>query len=217
MRILVVEDEPDLREALVQSLIEVGYAVDAAQDGHEGLTKSLMWPYDLIVLDLMLPGRDGWSILRDLRKEKSTPVLILTARDQLTDRLAGLDGGADDYLVKPFAMSELQARIRALIRRSMGQATSCVSIGDLEIDLNRKQVSRSGESIVLTAREFSLLELLLLSRGKIVTRTEIYDHLFGDDDDSLSNLVDVHVSHIRKKLGADLIQTRRGQGYIIDG
>ncbi|MEZ6093997.1 MAG: response regulator transcription factor [Pirellulaceae bacterium] len=216
MRILVVEDEVDLRQALVQALQEAGYAVDSAADGNDGLTKASTWPYDLIVLDIMLPQRDGWSVLEELRKQKATPVLILSAKGLLADRLHGLDGGADDYLVKPFAMMELLARVRALIRRSMGQANGVVNVGDIQVDMNRKTVCQGECSIELTAREFSLVELLVLNLGRVVSRTEIYDHLFGDDDDTLSNLVDVHVSNIRKKLGTQFIQTRRGQGYLVE-
>lgn len=216
MRLLIVEDEPDLREALIQALTEDGYAVDAAGDGSTGLTKALMWPYDLVMLDIMLPRKDGWEVLAELRKEKATPVLMLTARDALDDRVRGLDGGADDYLVKPFSVAELLARVRALIRRTSGLASSVAEVNGFEIDLAKKTVCRDSELIPLTAREFSLVELLLLNRGKLISRTQIYDHLFGEDDDSLSNLVDVHVSNIRKKLGADFIKTRRGLGYLID-
>ncbi len=217
MRILVVEDEPDLRRALVQSLAEAGFAVDEAADGIDGLYKAKTWPYDAVVLDLMLPGKDGWEVLDRLRETKPVPVLILTARDTLGDRIRGLDGGADDYLVKPFATEELLARLRALIRRSVGQPSSVVVIDDVEIDLSKRTVSRAGEPVELTGREFALVEMLVLNSGRLVTRTQIYDHIFGEDDNTLSNLVDVHISHIRKKLGAGFVHTRRGQGYIVDG
>lgn len=215
MRVLVVEDEPDLRSAIVQALSEDGYAVDQAGDGSSGLEKALTWEYDCIVLDLMLPMRSGWELLDELRKQKSTAVLILTARDAIPDRVRGLDGGADDYLIKPFSIIELLARVRALVRRSAGQAHSVIELGDITLNLSRRTVTQAGQPVTLTAREYSLLELLALHRGKLITRSMIYDHIFGEDDDSLSNLVDVHVSHIRKKLGAELIETRRGQGYII--
>jgi two-component system OmpR family response regulator len=215
VRLLVVEDEPDLRKAIVQSLFEENFAVDEAGDGEAGLHKALVWDYDAIVLDLMLPGINGWQVLEALRRRKATPVLILTARDAVTDRVRGLDGGADDYMVKPFSLVELIARVRALIRRAAGQASSLVELGSIVINLSNRTVTKADQAVSLTAREYALLELLVLHRGKLITRTKIYNHIFGEDDDSLSNLVDVHVSHLRKKLGAELIETRRGQGYII--
>ncbi len=216
MRILVVEDEPDLRRVIVQALTEEGFAVDEAADGQIGLHKAMVWNYDALVLDLMLPIKSGWDLLRELRRTKPTPVLILTARDAVSDRVRGLDGGADDYLIKPFSLAELISRLRALIRRAAGQSQSKLQIGTTLIDLAKRTIEREGQEIILTAREYALVELLALHRGKLITRTMIYDHIFGEDDDSLSNLVDVHVSHIRKKLGADFIETRRGQGYIIN-
>lgn len=217
MRLLVVEDEPDLLRVLVAAFEEEGYAVDAAADGEEGLFKALSWDYDAIVLDVMLPRRDGWQVLQKVRETKATPVLMLTARDATTDRVRGLDSGADDYLVKPFELSELHARLRALIRRAAGKATPVITIADVAIDTVNRNVSRGGVPISLTAMEYSLVELLALHHGELVTRTMIYDHLFNEDDESLSNLVDVHVSNVRKKIGKDFIITRRGQGYIIDG
>jgi two-component system OmpR family response regulator len=214
---LVVEDEPDLRRAVVQSLLESGYAVDEAANGPDGLFKATSWEYDAVVLDLMLPGLSGFDLLQQLRRERKTPVLILSARDGVDDRIKGLDIGADDYLVKPFSIRELHARLRALIRRAAGQAQSTIEIGNIVINLVNQTVTRDDQPVQLTAREYSLVELLALHRGKLISRTLIYDHIFGEDDSSLSNLVDVHVSNIRKKLGADLIQTRRGQGYIVDG
>lgn len=216
MRVLVIEDEPDLLRALVQSLREEGYAVDQAAEGREGLAKAEACEYEAVVLDLMLPGLGGLDVLRRLRKTRKTPVLILTARDGVGDRVSGLDAGADDYLVKPFALSELLARLRALIRRSAGLADPAIRLGDVVVDTATKTVTRAGEAVVLTAREYALVELLALYRGKLITRTVIYDRLFGDDDDTLSNVVEVHVSHIRKKLGKDFIVTRRGQGYLVD-
>ena len=216
MRVLVVEDEPDLLRVVSTSLREDGYAVDTAADGEDGLFKATAWEYDAVVLDVMLPKCDGWSVLKQLRTKKRTPVLMLTARDTVADRVRGLDFGADDYLVKPFALSELLARLRALIRRSVGQAVSLIVIGDVQIDTVGKIVTRNGQVVAVTPMEYALVELLVLHRQKLVTRTAIYDHLFDEDDDSLSNLVDVHVSNIRKKLGRDFITTRRGQGYIIE-
>jgi two-component system OmpR family response regulator len=216
VRVLVIEDEPDLARALVQSLRETGYAVDEARDGKEGLTKAISWDYDAVVLDLMLPLMDGWEVLRRIRKEKTTPVLILTARDAVEERVKGLDQGADDYLVKPFALSELLARLRVMIRRAAGQASPLIELGDVRVDTASKTVTRLGEPIILTAREYALVELLAVHRGKLISRTVLYDHLFGEDDSTLSNLLDVHVSHIRRKLGRDFIVTRRGQGYMVD-
>lgn len=217
MRVLVVEDEPDLLRLVATSLREDGYAVDTAADGEDGLYKANAWDYDAVVLDVMLPGIDGWSVLKQLRTSKRTPVLMLTARDTVADRVRGLDIGADDYMVKPFALTELLARLRALIRRSAGQAVSAIKIGEVQIDTVAKTVTRDGSSVALTPMEYALVELLALHRQKLVSRTTIYDKLFDEDDDSLSNLVDVHVSNVRKKLGWDFITTRRGQGYMIEG
>ncbi len=216
MRLLLVEDDPDLRSTVAQALREAGYAVDTAEDGSEGLFKAQSWDYDALVLDLMLPGLDGWEVLRSLRKTKTTPVLLLTARDAVADRVRGLDSGADDYLIKPFELSELLARLRSLIRRAAGQATAELALGEVVLDTSARRVTRDGEQVPLTPREYALLELLALNRGRIVSRTMIYDHLFDESEDSLSNLVDVHVSNLRRKVGRDFITTRRGQGYMID-
>lgn len=216
VRLLVVEDELDLLWALEKTFREEGYAVDTAADGEEGLAKATSWEYDAIVLDLMLPKLEGGELLRRLRRVKTTPVLILTARDAVPDRVGGLDAGADDYLVKPFARLELLARIRVLVRRSAGQAASVLEIGDVKIDIPSRTVSRRGEPINLTPREYALVEYLALHRGKVVTRTMLYDHLFDESEDSLSNLLDVHVSNLRKKLGPDFVVTRRGHGYLIN-
>jgi two-component system OmpR family response regulator len=216
MRLLVVEDEPDLLRLIATMLREEGFAVDTATDGEEASYKARAWTYDLIVLDVMLPKLDGWEVLRKVRKQHKTPVLMLTARDTVADRVRGLDTGADDYLVKPFALTELIARVRALIRRSTGQVHPEIVIGDVRINTVRKSVTRRGKPVLLTATEYSLVELMAARRGKLVTRTEIYNHLFDETDNSLSNLVDVHVSNIRKKLGKDFITTRRGLGYMIE-
>ena len=175
------------------------------------------WDYDAIVLDLMLPKIDGWHLLAELRKQRKTPVLILTARDALDDRVRGLDSGADDYLVKPFELAELFARLRSLIRRATGHATAAVAVGDTIVDTRSRTVTQQGQNVTLTAREYALVELLAMHRGEVVTRTQIYEHLFDENDDSLSNLVEVHVSNIRRKLGKDFIVTRRGLGYVVDG
>lgn len=218
MRVLVIEDEPDVIRAVAMFLREAGYSVDTAENGEDGLFKAVAWDYDVILLDVMLPKRDGWSVLEELRRQKkSTPVLMLTARDDVKDRVKGLDTGADDYLVKPFELSELVARIRALIRRSAGKAQSVIEIGSVSIDTTARTVSVDGTSVALTAKEYCLLEFLAIHRGELVTRTKIYDHLFDEYDSSLSNLVDVYVSNIRRKVGRELITTRRGMGYIIEG
>lgn len=216
MRVLIVEDEPDLLGSLLKALREDEYAADGAADGEEGLYKAESNDYDAIVLDVMLPGIDGWELLRRLRKLKKVPVLMLTARDAIRDRVRGLDTGADDYLVKPFDVEELLARLRALIRRSVNQPNSRLELGEVIIDTAARTVSRAGQEIVLTAREYALVEYLALHRGKLVTRTMLYEHLFDEDDNTLSNLLDVHVSNIRKKLGHDFILTRRGHGYCIE-
>ena len=216
MRILIVEDEPDLLSGLAQALREEGYAVDTAVEGEDGLFKAETYDYDAMVLDVMLPKLDGWEVLRRLRQSKKTAVLMLTARDQTRDRVKGLDAGADDYLVKPFDLAELFARLRALIRRSASQTRSCLEIADVVIDMAARHVSRAGVGVTLTAREYGLLEYLALHRGEVVTRTMLYEHLFDENDSTLSNLLDVHVSNLRKKLGHDFIATRRGHGYCIE-
>ncbi len=215
MRVLVVEDEPDLLEAVAQSLREAGYAVDEASDGRSGIFKAAGVQYDAIVLDLMLPGISGWDLLRELRKTKPTPVLILTARDTLPDRVRGLDSGADDYMTKPFEIPELRARLRALIRRAAGQSRAILEVGDITIDTAQRTVHKDGQPIALTPREYALVEFFAMHKGKLVTRTMIYEHLFDEQDDTLSNLVDVHVANVRRKLGKDFLTTRRGEGYQI--
>jgi two-component system OmpR family response regulator len=214
LRILITEDEPRLLKSLAKALREEGYAVDTADTGDEGLYKAQNYPYDAIVLDIMLPGMDGWGILERLRKEKKTPVL--TARDGPPDRVKGLDLGADDYLVKPFDLPELLARLRALIRRAAGHAQTQIELNDIVIDMRARAVTLVGKAVILTAREYSILEYLALHRGQVVSRTELYEHLLDETDDTLSNLMDVHVFGIRKKLGHTLITTRRGQGYCIE-
>ena len=215
MRVLIVEDEPDLLAGLLGALRDEGYAADGAADGEEGLYKAENYDYDAVVLDVMLPRLDGWEVLRRLRQTKKTPVLMLTARDTLRDRVRGLDAGADDYLVKPFELDELLARLRALIRRSASEAQPMLTIGDVNIDTAARTVSRGGAAVTLTAREYALVEYLALHRGQVVTRTMLYEHLFDENDSTLSNLLDVHVSNIRKKLGHEFIATRRGHGYWV--
>jgi two-component system OmpR family response regulator len=222
VRLLLVEDDAKLANAVSRGLRHEGYAVDVAADGKTGLYKATTWDYDAVVLDLMLPGLNGWDVLARLRAAaKPVPVLILTARDGLADRVRGLDTGADDYLVKPFALAELHARLRALIRRSAGQASPRIEIDGVVIDTAARTVLRrtahgDNEPVHLTAREYSLVEMLALRRGQVVTRTDLYAHLFDEEEDSFSNLLDVHVSNVRKKLGKDFIQTRRGYGYVVE-
>ena len=216
MRLLIIEDEPHLLSSLSEALREEGYAVDTAADGEEGLSKALMWDYDAIVLDVMLPKISGFIVLERLRVRKKTPVLMLTARSATTDRVRGLDGGADDYLAKPFELPELIARIRALIRRAAGNATTTLTIGDVTVDLAGHTVTQRGTPVGLTAREITLIEYLVQHRGRVVPSEQLYEHLFDENENSLSNLLDVHISNIRKKIGPDLISTKRGLGYCIE-
>ena len=216
MRLLVIEDEPDLLAGLVRALRKQGYAVDTATEGEDGLYKAQSTDYDAIVLDVMLPGLDGWQILSKLRESKPTPVLMLTARDTSADRVRGLDTGADDYLIKPFDNAEFFARLRAIIRRGTQQTRSVLEIADVRIDIAARTVTRAGEPVTLTAREYVVLEYLALHRGELVTRTALYEHLFDENEATLSNILDVHVFNLRKKLGQDLVLTRRGHGYCIE-
>ncbi|HEX8295688.1 MAG TPA: response regulator transcription factor [Chthoniobacteraceae bacterium] len=215
MRILIVEDEPDFLRTVAQFLREEGYAVDEAADGEEGLYKAEDTDYDAIVCDVMLPQFDGYELVRRLRKKRKTPVLMLTARSGVRDRIHGLDNGADDYLAKPVDLGELAARVRALIRRAHGHASSAARIGEVEVNTAARTVTLRGVPVVLTAREYGLLEFLIQHRGKIVTRTRLYEHLHDENDTPISNLVDVHVFNLRRKLGADFIVTHRGHGYSI--
>jgi DNA-binding response OmpR family regulator len=215
MRVLVVEDYAPVRAAVREGLLENGFAVD----GEDGLWFAAANPYDVVILDIMLPKLDGLTLLRRLRASGSrVAVLLLTAKDTIEDRVTGLDLGADDYLVKPFAFAELLARVRALVRRRYDVATSLITIEDLEIDTATRTVRRAETSIPLSAREYALLEYLGLRAGELVTRTDIWEHLYDFQSDSTSNVVDVYIGYLRKKLGApQLIHTRRGQGYILGG
>ena len=215
MRVLLIEDEPDLANVVAKSLEECEFVVDTASDGIDGLHKAESEEYDVILLDLMLPGMDGAAVLKQLRKTKKTPVLMLTARDTQQDKITGLNLGADDYVTKPFDLDELIARVRALIRRSASEPAPVIRIRDIELDTVQRTVRRNGEAVSLTAKEYAILNLMLLRRGELVTRAMIYDHVYGDHDDSLSNVVDVYIANIRRKLGGDLIETRRGEGYVI--
>ena len=216
MRILIVEDEPDLRSGLARALRDEGYAVDAADNGEDGLFNAEGTDYDAIVLDVMMPGIDGWEVLRRLRQTKKTPVLMLTARDAARDRVKGLDTGADDYVVKPFDLDELLARLRALIRRTTNQTSNTIEISEVTVNTAARHVTLRRKPVELTAREYALVEFLARHRGEVVTRTQLYEHLFDENDSTMSNLLDVHVSNVRKKLGAEFIVTRRGHGYCIE-
>src|SRR6187431_1659627 len=221
MKVLVVEDNEPLRKAITQRLRESGFAVDETGDGPEGLWLASENKYTVAILDLMLPGMDGLDLLKKLRKTNDeTSVLIITARDQVGDRVAGLDAGADDYLVKPFALEELLARVRALTRRKHSVKNPVLKVGDLEIDTRRRSASRGGREIELTAREYSLLELLALRAGEVVSRAEIWEQLYDFNQDPESNVVDVFIAYLRRKIETDdkpkLIHTRRGMGYILE-
>jgi two-component system OmpR family response regulator len=217
MRLLVAEDDPQLARTLQKVLKAEQFAVDVVHRGDDAVHQALEISYDAIVLDLMLPGLDGWTVLEDLRRHHvRTPILILTARDALSDRLRGLNGGADDYLVKPFAVAELVARIRAAIRRASTHPSPLLTIGDVTVSTTTRLVERDGRIVNLTAREYAILEFLAMRRGTLLTRQAIHDHIYGDDDDVASNVVDVHVAALRRKLGPEIVQTRRGHGYIIE-
>jgi DNA-binding response OmpR family regulator len=217
VRLLVVEDERDLAQTLRRALEEQDFAVDLAGDGEEGLFKIREMTYDAVILDLMLPKLDGWAVLSAARAGGlRTPVLMLTARDTIEDRVRGLNLGGDDYLTKPFALAELVARVRAMIRRAYGNPASIVRLGDVTIDTAAHRVWRGGDPIELTAREFAILELLTRSRGSIVNRSRICEHIYNEDTDVASNVVDVHVAAHRRKLGSHVIRTRRGEGYMVD-
>ena len=215
----MVEDEVRVRSFLVRGLQEAGFAVDEASAGDEGLRMAFVHPYDAIVLDLMLPGKDGLGVLRELRAGgRATPVLILSARDDVGDRVRGLDTGADDYLPKPFAFAELLARLRALMRRGTARA-SMIRVADLEVDLVTRKVQRAGRNIDLTAKEFALLEFLARHAGEVVTRTMIAEHVWDLNFDSFSNVIDVYIRYLRRKVDdpfePKLIHTRRGVGYVL--
>jgi two-component system OmpR family response regulator len=216
MRLLVVEDDPDLNRQLVSALQDAGYVVDKAMDGEEGHFLGDTEPYDGIILDLGLPVLDGVSVLEKWRRAgKKTPVLILTARDRWSDKVAGFDAGADDYVAKPFHMEEVLARIRALLRRSAGHATSELACGPLLLDTKSARVTINGTAIKLTSLEFRLLSYLMHHKGKVVSRTELVEHLYDQDFDRDSNTIEVFVGRLRKKLGVDILHTIRGMGYCV--
>ena len=221
MRVLVIEDYAPIRESVSARLRELGFSVSEAVDGEEGLWLAQHEPHDVIVLDIMLPKLDGLELLQRLRKGgKDALVLILTAKDELDDRIMGLDSGADDYLTKPFALAELVSRIKALLRRRHGFRHPTIEEGSIQIDLNTRKVMREGQELKLTGREYSILELLALRRGQILTRTEIWEAVYDPEAELTSNSVDVHISQLRKKLSVEgesaLIQTRRGLGYVFE-
>lgn len=220
MRGLLIEDFSPLRESILERLQEEGYVMDSTGTGSEGLWFATNHPYDFIILDIMLPELDGLAILEKLRSlPKLTPVLMISARDTVDQRIEGLDTGADDYLTKPFALNELSARVRALTRRQYGQGSTIVRIGDLRIDTTLRKVSRSGSDIALTPREYRLLNYLAHRAGQPVSRSDIWEHVYEDLEGGNSNSVDVYIAHLRRKLNAggkpDLISTRRGYGYLI--
>jgi two-component system OmpR family response regulator len=217
MRVLVVEDEPTLAKQLRNALEGAGYAVDSAADGEDGHHLGATENYDAVILDLGLPEVDGLTVLDRWRKEgKVTPVLVLTARDSWSDKVAGLDAGADDYLAKPFQTEELIARLRALIRRASGNASSELTAGGVRLDTRSGRVTLDGEPVKLTAQEFKLLSYLMHNKGKMVSRTELIEHIYDQDFDRDSNTIEVFITRIRKKLGADLISTTRGLGYSLE-
>ncbi len=220
MRILVVEDERDLALIVKKGLEEAGYVVDVAHDGEEGLYMAENYPLDVIVLDIMLPGMDGLELLSTRRKKGiDTPVLLLTAKDMVTDKIKGLDAGADDYLTKPFEFGELLARVRALLRRRSEAKEAVIRIADLEVDTKSHTVKRGGRTINLSAREYALLEFLAYNRDTVVSRTDIVEHIYHEDFDMDSNVVDVYINYLRNKIDRGfrkkLIHTVRGAGYIL--
>ncbi|WP_417684619.1 response regulator transcription factor [Roseibium sp.] len=214
MRVLVVEDDVDLNRQLVAALEEAGYAVDKALDGEEGHFLGDTEPYDAVILDLGLPKLDGLSVLENWRRDGRTmPVLILTARDRWSDKVAGIDAGADDYVAKPFHMEEVLARVRALVRRAAGHASNEITCGPIRLDLRAGRVTNDGTPIKLTSHEYRLLSYLMHHQGKVISRTELTEHLYDQDFDRDSNTVEVFVGRLRKKIGSDLIETIRGLGY----
>jgi two-component system OmpR family response regulator len=217
MRVLIVEDEPNLLRQLRETLENAGYAVDTAADGEDGHFLGASENYDAVVLDLGLPEVDGLTVLERWRQAKRMmPVLVLTARNSWSDKVAGLDAGADDYLAKPFQTEELVARLRALIRRSAGNASSELTAGPVHLDGRSGRVTLDGVPVKLTAQEFKLLSYLMHHKGKVVSRTELIEHIYDQDFDRDSNTIEVFITRIRKKLGAELISTTRGLGYSLE-
>ncbi len=216
MRLLVVEDDPDLNRQLVEALKDAGYAVDSAMDGEEGHYLGDTEPYDAVILDLGLPVMDGVTVLEKWRRNgRDMPVLILTARDRWSDKVAGFDAGADDYVAKPFHMEEVLARIRALLRRASGHASSEISCGPLVLDTRAARVSLNGMPVKLTSLEYRLLAYLMHHKGKVISRTELIEHLYDQDFDRDSNTIEVFIGRLRKKIGKEMLHTVRGLGYYI--
>lgn len=220
MRVLVVEDEISLANLIKEGLEDEGYSVDLAYDGEEGLYLALNEPYDIVILDIMLPKKDGIEIARTMRsKDIKTPILMLTAKDTVQDKVLGLDSGADDYLTKPFSFDELLARMRAILRRSFGEVKNIVKVADLELNLDMHEVRRSGKVIDLTSKEYALLEYLVLNKNKLLSRMDIIEHIYDYNYDFDSNVVDVLVARLRRKIDKDfnkkLIHTVRGAGYMV--
>lgn len=216
MRILVVEDDRDLNKQIVNALSEAGYAVDSAFDGEEGHFLGDTEPYDAVILDIGLPQMDGISVLEQWRRdERNMPVLILTARDRWSDKVGGMDAGADDYVAKPFHMEEVLARVRALLRRSAGHAKNEIEVGSLRLDAGSSRVTYEGSPVKLTAHEYRLLAYLMHHHGRVVSRTELIEHLYDQDFDRDSNTIEVFVGRLRKKIPAEMIETVRGLGYCL--
>jgi two-component system OmpR family response regulator len=214
MKVLIIEDNDRLRKSLLDYLRDEGFTADEAADGEEGLYKALNWPYDLVVLDVMLPVLDGFSVLQKLRAAgRVLPVIMLTARDGLDDRLRGLNGGADDYLAKPFEMEELVARVRAAIRRSGGTPSPTIQVGAVVINTAARTVRLDGQPVELSAREYAIIEILAMRRDEVVSRDYLYERLFDEQDETMSNLLDVYIYKLRAKFGRERIVTRRGMGY----
>jgi DNA-binding response OmpR family regulator len=224
MRILVVEDDPRMANLIARALRETGYAVDVVGNGTEAVEQGGLAPYDLVVLDILLPGMDGFSVCRQLRASSiSTPILMLSARSEIADRVRGLELGADDYLPKPFAIAELRARVGALMRRRSLPTQITLTVGSVRVDRSRRSVEVRGGIVELTGKEYALLEFLLLNRGRLVTRQEIAEHVWDDHFDPFSNLIEVYVGRLRQKIdlpgadrGASFLTTRRGEGYVVE-
>ncbi|TCT08695.1 winged helix family two component transcriptional regulator [Tepidamorphus gemmatus] len=217
MRILVVEDDVDLNRQLVTALTDAGYVVDSASDGEDGHFLGDTEPYDAVVLDIGLPSMDGIRVLEQWRKDgRKMPVLLLTARDRWSDKVAGIDAGADDYVAKPFHMEEVLARIRALLRRAAGHASSELECGPVRLDTRASRVTVDGNPVKLTSHEYRLLAYLMHHQGRVVSRTELVEHLYDQDFDRDSNTIEVFIGRLRRKLGIDCIQTVRGLGYALD-
>jgi two-component system, OmpR family, response regulator len=214
VRVLVVEDDPDLARQLVTALTDAGYAVDSATDGEEGYFLGETEPYDVVVLDVGLPKMDGISVLEQWRRaNRNMPVIILTARDRWSDKVAGMDAGADDYVAKPFHMEELLARIRAQVRRSAGHARAEIECGSLRLDTKTARITLAGQPVRLTSHEYRLLAYLMHHNGRVVSRTELVEHLYDQDFDRDSNTIEVFIGRLRKKIPPDMIKTVRGLGY----